>query len=286
MSTEPTPPSGHNTLAGDLFDKEAAYYDRLRPGYPEQLFDILAAETHLHPSSRLLEIGPGTGQATIPMAKRGYSLTAVEPGPQLADIARRNLAPFPNANVVVGKFEDVELAEGSFDLIYGATSLHWVNQETLFKKMARLLKPGGHVAIIYNDLVELPEDKAYFDAFEPIVLRYGVTSVLRSGMAPRTVQAVSPLVKHMEDLGPKLTVDTNLFDEIGFFVTDPPLAFEYQNMEDYLNYLRTISHVSQLPELDREGFLAEVRNLIETKFGNRVTLHFSATLQLARKKTS
>ena len=284
-STGPTQTGGHNKLTGDLFDKEAGFYDRLRPSYPRQLFEVLIQETQLAPGSQLLEIGPGTGQATLPMAERGYSLTAVEPGQQLAQIASQNLASYPNVEIIVGKFENVGLPSDSFDLVYGATSMHWVDPDVLFEKVHGVLKPGGHLGIIYNELVETPKDKAFYDMFEPIIVRYGVTSILRAGMTPESSPAVGSIVKKVESLKPKFDIDHNLFDELAFFKTDPPIAFEYPKAEDYINYLRTISHVSHLTEAERENFLAEVKNMVENQFDNKVTLHFSATLHLARKKT-
>jgi SAM-dependent methyltransferase len=89
-----------------IFDEAAELYDRARPGYPAALFDDLAELTPLRPGSRVLEIGPGTGQATLPLAERGYQVVAVELGADLAAVARRKLAGFPNVEVVTAAFED------------------------------------------------------------------------------------------------------------------------------------------------------------------------------------
>lgn len=283
MTTSPTTPGGHNKLTGDLFDKEAANYDRLRPSYPEQLFDLLIEKAGLAPGAMLLEVGPGSGQATLPMAERGFLVTAVEPGVQLAEITRRKLQPYPNSQVQIGKFEDAEPHPESFDLVYGATSLHWVDSEVLFEKAYKVLKPGGHLAIIYNELVEMPQDKPFYDLFEPIVLGYGVTSVFRAGTTPDTMPDGKPPVKTLDTLESKFEIN-ELFEDAGFFINEPS-AFTYPTTNDYLNYLKTISHVAHLPDDQREAFLAEVRNLVDTQFGGKITLHFAATLQLARKKT-
>src|SRR3954463_11880016 len=95
-------------VAGRLrttFDADAARYDRARPGYPSALFDDLAALAGLGPGSRVLEIGCGTGQATVPLAERGYQVVAIELGAELAVVARRNLTRFPAVEVVTGAFE-------------------------------------------------------------------------------------------------------------------------------------------------------------------------------------
>ena len=88
------------------FSEAAELYDRMRPGYPRAVFEELAEFGRLGPGSRVLEIGCGTGQATLPLAQRGYRVTAVELGAELAAIARRKLASFPGVEVVVSAFED------------------------------------------------------------------------------------------------------------------------------------------------------------------------------------
>src|SRR3712207_9472293 len=93
--------AGHMTSQSDakrlraIFDEDAERYDRARPGYPPALFDDLAALAGIGPGCRVLEIGCGTGQATVPLAERGCEVVAVELGPQMAAVARRNLARFP-----------------------------------------------------------------------------------------------------------------------------------------------------------------------------------------------
>ena len=88
------------------FSEAAELYDRMRPSYPRAVFEELAEFGRLGPGSRVLEIGCGTGQATLPLAQRGYRVTAVELGAELAAIARRKLASFPGVEVVVSAFED------------------------------------------------------------------------------------------------------------------------------------------------------------------------------------
>jgi 16S rRNA A1518/A1519 N6-dimethyltransferase RsmA/KsgA/DIM1 with predicted DNA glycosylase/AP lyase activity len=101
----------------DGFDEVAELYDRVRPGYPDDLFDELAAA--LPRSPVVVEVGPGTGQATKGLVARGARVTAVELGAQLAAVLARNL---PTVNVVIGPFEKVDLASGSFDAVVAASS--------------------------------------------------------------------------------------------------------------------------------------------------------------------
>ena len=85
------------------FEAVAERYDEARPTYPEAFFDDLVELTGAPPGGRILEIGPGTGKATVALAGRGYALLGVELGPQLAEVARRNLAPSYDADLNVAR---------------------------------------------------------------------------------------------------------------------------------------------------------------------------------------
>lgn len=78
------------------FDSAADLYQRARPEYPSELYESLLDAAGLSVGDRLLEIGCATGNATVPLARRGFQITCVEPGPALAAVARRNLASFPD----------------------------------------------------------------------------------------------------------------------------------------------------------------------------------------------
>src|SRR5690348_2105073 len=88
------------------FDQYAQLYDEARPGYPETLFDDIVSLSGIPAQGRILEIGCGTGKATVPMARRGYHILAIELGANLAAVARRNLELYPQARVYTGSFED------------------------------------------------------------------------------------------------------------------------------------------------------------------------------------
>src|SRR6185312_17105910 len=87
------------------FEDDAEVYQRTRPVCPPELFDDLMRLARLSPGDRVLEIAPGTGQATVPLAERGLAITAVELGASLAAVARRRVAGFPAVEVVTSSFE-------------------------------------------------------------------------------------------------------------------------------------------------------------------------------------
>ena len=111
------------------FQQVPELYDRVRPSYPPELFDDLVALARIPRGGRVLELGPGTGQATRPLAERGFSVTAVELGAGLAEIARGNLASYPTVDVVTADFETWEPERAGFDAVVAFTALHWVAPE-------------------------------------------------------------------------------------------------------------------------------------------------------------
>src|SRR5215471_12761869 len=102
------------------FDEVPELYDRNRPSYPDALFDDLVSLSGILPEGRILEIGCGTGQATIPLAQRGFSVICLEPGPSMARLAKAKLARFPRVQVLRATFEDWPVERGAFGLVVSA----------------------------------------------------------------------------------------------------------------------------------------------------------------------
>ncbi len=135
----------HGLRAG--FGLDADGFARTRPVWPAALFDDLVRLAGLAPGDRVAEIGPGTGQATVPLAERGLAVTGVELDASLAEVARRRLAAFPSCSVVTGAFEEWEPRDTPFDAIVAVNSLHWIDPGVRYAKPARLLRPGSAMAV-------------------------------------------------------------------------------------------------------------------------------------------
>ena len=141
------------------FDANAELYDAVRPSYPDALADDVIARA----GRRILEIGPGTGKATVVFARRGASIVAVEPGPSLAAVLRRNAAGL-DVTVEVTTFEAWPIAR-PFDAVIAAQAIHWVDPRVRYVKIAEVLAPGGTLAVIRNEKEWLADDlRAELDA--------------------------------------------------------------------------------------------------------------------------
>jgi ubiquinone/menaquinone biosynthesis C-methylase UbiE len=130
-----------------LFDGVATLYDSSRPQYPDELIEFVASTAGLGPNSRVLEVGCGTGQLTQSLVRLGFDLTAIDIGPSMIATARRRLADSA-VSLLATSFEDFAAADASFDLIVSGTAFHWVDPEIKFDKSARLLRPGGWLAVL------------------------------------------------------------------------------------------------------------------------------------------
>src|SRR5215469_8089785 len=100
---------------GRVFNEVPELYDRVRPGYPDELFADLVGVADIDNGSSLLEVGCGTGQATRSLATLGCPVTAIEPGTELAALARQRLAAFDNVDIEVSTFEDWDDRGRRFD---------------------------------------------------------------------------------------------------------------------------------------------------------------------------
>jgi SAM-dependent methyltransferase len=155
------------------FDRVPELYDRARPDYPPEIFDDLATLAQLPAPAWLLEIGCGTGQATLPLARRGYALTCVELGERVASFARRKLAPFPSVEVINAEFESWQPESGDFDAVVAFSSFHWLPPELRYVKSADLLREHGHLAFVSVAHVLPAEGDPFFvavqDDYEAVV---------------------------------------------------------------------------------------------------------------------
>jgi SAM-dependent methyltransferase len=257
------------TRRPESFNEVAALYDAARPLYPLAVTDDLVALTGAGPGDRVLEIGCGTGQMTVPLAERGMHITALEPGAGLAAIARANLAAYPHAVVVERRFEEYELPPEHFDLVVSATAFHWVDPEVRVIKSAAALKPGGHLAIIHThwgvgehrDAFSVRSQSCY-ERWDPETEPGFVLPVTADLPPVREELAGSPgfdSIKH------------RLYEQINHYST-----------ASYLDLLRTFSNIRGLDAAAREGLLACLGQLIDDEFSGSLARSDTRELWLAR----
>jgi SAM-dependent methyltransferase len=140
---------------GKVFNEVAVEYDRNRPAYPDALIDQACEVAGIGDGEEVLEIGCGTGQLTRSLLARGLRVTALEPGDQLIGIAEQNLKDAGDVELIHARLEDTQLPRESFQAVFSASAIHWVDPDLGWRKIADALAPGGTLALIqYFGLAE------------------------------------------------------------------------------------------------------------------------------------
>jgi SAM-dependent methyltransferase len=233
------------------FDAAARLYDEFRPGYPEPLFDDLVELSGIPKCGRILEIGPGTGQATLPLARRGFSILGLELGASMARLCRKNLRGFPNVEIRNVAFEDWKPEAEAFDMVLAATAFHWIPYKLAYSRCDRTLKPHGSLALLWN-FVDIPDNKLYRDLQEAY-----------HRIAPR-MHLSAPPESRIERQRMKI-VSSGLFGPVT--VRRYPWQSEY-TADRYIGLLKTMSdHAILAPKVRRDVFRA-IRKLIADHGGS------------------
>jgi SAM-dependent methyltransferase len=250
------------------FEQVPELYERARPTYPDAVFEDIAALARLRKGARVLEIGCGTGQATVPLARRGYSILCVELGQGLAAAARRNLAAFPNVEVVHANFETWEPPDGGFDAIVAFTAFHWVDPALRYEKSARLLRDEGSLALVGTLHVRRPDgDTFWADVQEDY-----------DTVVPSDDNRPPPLPEEVEDLRAEIE-GSERFEYVASrrYVWDQPYS-----ADEYIALLDTYSGHRSLEEGKRKDLYDRIRRRIEARPGGRVTKTYLTMLNVAR----
>jgi SAM-dependent methyltransferase len=251
------------------FDGVAELYDRIRPRYPAALFAELFSRIPAHPD--VIEVGPGTGQATRSLLERGARVTAVELGPHLAKLLRRNLGSRQDLEIIVSSFETVDLPRHSFDAVVAATAYHWVTAPDNLERPSELLRPGGWLTLIDTVHVAAATDHGFFERVQPIYDRYGKTEGYLPPPAPD--HATNQLLTGLER--------SALYEKTALFRYRWDQTYE---TADFADLLRSYS-TSQAMEADaREALITEISACIDGEFNGRVTRPLVITLTMARTR--
>ncbi|HEY8646073.1 MAG TPA: class I SAM-dependent methyltransferase [Gaiellaceae bacterium] len=126
------------------FDRVADEYERTRPSYPPALLDGLP----LSADAAVLDLGAGTGKLTRVLAARYRDVTAVEP---LANMRAMLERVVPGVRALPGSAERIPLDDGSVDGAFAAQAFHWFDKPVALPEIARVLRPGGIFAIVWNE---------------------------------------------------------------------------------------------------------------------------------------
>ncbi|HEV2498980.1 MAG TPA: class I SAM-dependent methyltransferase [Terriglobia bacterium] len=258
------------TFGRRAFGFDPGGYHTARPSYPDWVFEVLCERCGLAPNAAAFEIGPGTGTATRRLLELGANpLVAIEPDDRLAAFLRETI-PNEALTVVISTFEQARLREASFDLGISPTAFHWLNEDLALKKVAKLLRPGGWWAMVWNIFGDQDRPDPFHEATKALLNGPSSPSA-GSGEIPFALDAEARLAalersrafENVEHRTSAWSLDLDPDQTVALYAT-------YSNI-----------NIRQ----DREAVLTELGRIARDEFHGRVTRNMVTSLYVARRRS-
>lgn len=249
------------------FDNTAEDYDKIRPAYGKELFEDIFKYKQIDAGSKVLEIGIGTGKATLPVLEKKCCVTALEPGENLADIALERYKNYDNFSLYKRPLQDFVCPAETFDMIYSATAFHWIPEEYGYSRVYELLKSGGAFA------------------------RFAYHAGADKGRKELTSEIQSLYKNYMghKDAPPKYCEqDARKVAQIAAQYGFMDIRYRLYHMEkdftadEYIMLLKTYPDHMCLKQPERDKLFSGIYAAIN-KNGGVITVYYTIDLQLARK---
>lgn len=254
------------------FDTVASIYEKLRPGYVEELYRTIFDYISIDESSRVVEVGSGGGQATGPILEKGCRLTAVEYGEKFSKLLKEKFKDYPGFSVITGKFEDTELEENAYDLVFSASAFHWVPEQIGYEKVYKILKKGGVFARFANHPFKDKGNPALSMEIDNIYDEYYYTYHNRKR---------EPITEYTEHQAKDraMIAEKYGFTDIRYALFTRERVF---SAKEYIQLLGTYSDHIAIEETVRRKFFSKIEEAIDAH-GGTITIYDTIDLQLARK---
>lgn len=254
------------------FDTVATTYEKIRPGYVEELYQTLFEYISIDENSNVVEVGSGGGQATAPILRTGCKLTAVEYGEQFSKLLKDKFKEYPKFSVITGKFEETEFKENTFDLVFSASAFHWVPEKIGYEKAFSMLKNGGVFARFanhpYRDKGNPALSREIDDIYDEYYNKYHYKK--RELISEYTEKQAKDRALIARKYG---------FTDIRYSLFHRERVFA---AKEYIELLGTYSDHIAIEETIRMKFFSKIEEAIN-KHGGTITIYDTMDLQLARK---
>ncbi len=245
-------------------------YDRGRPRYPEALIQRAMEAAHLCADSTILEVGGGSGIATIHFAQLGCAIDVVEPNPAFSQVAERRLAAFPKVQLFQQSFEEWQVKPQAYEIVLAANAWHWISSDIKYVKASQTLRADGSLVLLWNLTLE-PSHEMY-QVLNQVYQAYAPASAPEYEGREKQAEIVAGLGKSVGDSGLFEPPSTELI----------PCEQTY-SVDRYLDYLSSGSQYVALESQVRANLFSGLRSALEQQFEGEIQLFNLAALQIARK---
>ncbi|MGG6268817.1 class I SAM-dependent methyltransferase [Leptolyngbya sp. AN03gr2] len=246
-------------------------YDRARPRYPKQIIQRVVEVAQLAPQSKILEVGCGSGVATVDFARLGYSIDAVEPNLEFCRIAERNCSDYPNVRIIPQTFEEWRVEPRKFQIVLAANAWHWISSDIKYVKASEALQNNGALVLLWNM------------SLEPTYEIHQFLDQVYQEIAP----SIAPKYEGKETQEEILQGLGKLISDSGLFAAPVQESIECERTYDVDRYLALLSSYSQYIALEpttREDLFARLRETINQQFGGQIQLFNLSAYQIAKKQ--
>lgn len=261
----------------------AGIYEEIRPSYPEKLIEDVLCKANLKPGDRLLEIGAGTGKATVQFAERGFAIKAIEIGEDMAEILKDKCVKYPKVLVDVASFEEWAVTDSEkYDMIYSAQAFHWIDKSLKYKKCHELLKDNGYLILFWynpsND--KSPETKIIQDKIDAIVNKYA---------SNYSADKEKPQRREHDGVYKEDERKTEI-EASGLFELVEKIEYTHEtrnNASQYLKVMQSVPSFASLLDALDESIICNMKKEIEQAIndnGGYVGTIFNFSLYITRKK--
>ena len=245
-----------------IFDTIPDQFDKFRPRYSRELFQYMIDFAEIGPGKEVLEIGPGTGQATDPILETGCDYYAIELGEHLYAKMKEKYDRFSNFHIVNDDFITYNYERQRFDVIYSAATIQWIPEEIAFTKTYELLKPGGVLAMMLTKADYKTPNEDLFTKIQSLYDRYFKPEI--------TYMHGSFKYENAPNYG---YIDFERHDFYGTREMDP---------DEYVSFCGTHCDHMVIPEPYKTAFFDGLRNVVAEN-GGKIVFNDTYVLYLAKK---
>jgi SAM-dependent methyltransferase len=248
--------------AKNRFSNRVADYLRYRPHYPEGVLDFLRSQSYLTPAHVIADIGSGTGFLSELFLKNGNLVFGVEPNQEMREAGEEYLAAYPSFTSVNGSAEATTLPDSCVDFVTVGQAFHWFRPQPTGQEFARILRPHGWVAIVWND--RTLSATGFAVSYEELLVRFG-TDYAR-----------------VRDAYPQ-TKDIRAFFGHEKFLTHELSNYQHLDLESLRGRLRSSSYVPTQGDAKFAPMMAALDSLFAAhQQEGRVLMEFSTWVHLGQ----